>query len=94
MPAAARATKISTRTARNQNQHKVNTRDSNRDKVISGKGGYRDPCYRDPYKLAVLPHWLYDNTGFLAHLVKAREVNGKRLGVIAKPVARAKTKRQ
>ena len=62
--------------------------------MISGKGGYRDPRYRDPHKLAVLPHWLYDNTGFLAHLVKAREVNGKRLGVIAKPVTRAKTKRR
>ena len=99
MPAAARVTKNSTRAARTQNQHKVNTRDSNRNKAISGKGGYRDPRYRDPryrdpHKLAVLPHWLYDNTGFLAHLVKAREVNGKRLGVIAKPVTRAKTKRR
>ena len=41
-----------------------------------------------------MPHWLFDNAGFHAQLVKAREVNGKRLGVIAKPITRAMTKRR
>ena len=89
MPAAARVTKTNTRAARTQNQHKAKTRDGNRNEVISGKGGYREPL-----KLVVIPQHLFDNARFYAQLVNARAVNAKRLGVIAKPTTRAKTKRR
>ena len=78
MPAAARVAKAT--------KCKAGTCNSNHDKANPGKD-----CYRDPRKLVVIPQHMFDNPRCYAKLVKARMVNAKRLGVTAKPIARATT---
>ena len=64
------------------------TCDRNHDETHPGM-----PCYYDPRHEVFIPKGIFDNSRLLTRLVNERDVQARRLGVIAKPVKRARDPR-